>query len=77
MTGGKCVVCKLVTLLAGVGALNWGLVAIFHFNLVAALLGDMTLPARVVYGLVGVSGLIALVSLVKCCPCQKGSCGSK
>lgn len=39
-----------------VGALNWGLVGAFDFNLVAALLGD-TIFASIVYGLVGLSGL--------------------
>lgn len=67
----KCMVCKLVSLLAGIGALNWGLVGILQFNLVAKLLGDMTLPARIVYGLVGVAGLITLLALVMPCPCCK------
>ena len=68
---GKCPVCKIVTLLGGIGALNWGLVALFHINLVEKLLGDMTTPAKVVYGLVGVSGLILIVSIIKTCPCCK------
>ncbi len=44
-----------------VGALNWGLVAIAEFDLVAALFGmdfgETSAITRVVYGLVGVSGL--------------------
>ena len=68
---GKCPLCKLIVLLAGIGALNWALVTFFNMNLVTRLLGDMTLPAKVVYGLVGVSGLILLVSLFKTCPCCK------
>ena len=78
MTGTKsCGVCKLVGLLAGIGALNWGLVGIFGINLVEKLLGSMTGPARAVYGLIGVSGILTLLSLCKCCPCQKGSCETK
>lgn len=79
MTGGKCCgVCKVVGLLVGIGALNWGLVGIFQVDLVAKLLGDMTTSARVVYGIIGVAGLLKLISLVKCCPCQqKGSCETK
>ena len=78
MTGGKdCAVCKIVGVLVGIGALNWGLVAIFHFNLVTRLLGDMTRPARAVYALIGLAGLLKLISLVKCCPCQKGTCETK
>ncbi|MBI4387984.1 MAG: DUF378 domain-containing protein [Candidatus Omnitrophica bacterium] len=65
----KCPICKLAVLLAGIGALNWGLVALFNFNLVATLLGDMTTAAKVVYIVVGVAGLLLLVSLVKPCPC--------
>lgn len=78
MTGGKCCgVCKVVGLLVGIGALNWGLVGIFQVDLVAKLLGDMTTPARIVYGIIGVAGLLKLISLVKCCPCSKGSCETK
>jgi uncharacterized membrane protein YuzA (DUF378 family) len=46
--------------LAVIGALNWGLVGAFNFDLVAAILGTMTMPARVVYILVGVAGLYCL-----------------
>lgn len=71
---GKCIVCFIVKLLAGVGALNWGLVAIFNINLVAMVLGDMTLPAKIVYGLVGLAGIVLLVTLVKPCPCCHKEC---
>lgn len=40
-----------------IGALNWGLVGIFGFNLVAFLFGDMTRTARVIYALVGISAI--------------------
>ena len=40
-----------------VGALNWLLVALARFDLVAWLFGGYTLAARVVYGLVGLAGL--------------------
>jgi uncharacterized membrane protein YuzA (DUF378 family) len=44
-----------------VGALNWGLVAIAEFDLVAAIagleFGETSAFTRVIYGLVGVSGL--------------------
>ena len=77
-SGGSCAVCKIVGLLVGLGALNWGLVAFFQFNLVTKLLGDMTGPAKALYGLIGIAGALKLISLVKCCPaCSKGSCGTK
>ncbi|OGW88309.1 MAG: hypothetical protein A3A73_01605 [Omnitrophica bacterium RIFCSPLOWO2_01_FULL_50_24] len=67
----KCIICKIVGLLAGIGAINWLLVALLNFNLVTAVLGDMTIAAKAVYTLVGLSGIILLVALVKPCPCTK------
>jgi uncharacterized protein len=47
--------------LTTVGALNWGLVGLFEFDLVATLagveFGETNLASRVIYGLVGLSGL--------------------
>lgn len=40
-----------------VGALNWGLVGMFKFNLVKAIFGEDTAMTRIVYSLVGLSGL--------------------
>ncbi len=40
-----------------VGGANWGLVAAFNFDLVAAIFGEMTMLSRMVYGLVGLSAL--------------------
>ena len=40
-----------------VGAINWGLIAFFEFDLVAFLFGTMTVFTRIVYGLVGICGL--------------------
>lgn len=51
------VIDKIALVLIIIGAINWGLIGIFHFNLVATIFGDMTLIARIVYGLVGLSGL--------------------
>lgn len=49
----------LALVLVIIGALNWGLVGLFQFNLVAALLGEQGSPlGRVVYTLVGLSGLV-------------------
>lgn len=51
------VIDKIALVLIIIGAINWGLIAIFNFDLVAAIFGDMTIISRIVYGLVGVSGL--------------------
>lgn len=47
-----------------VGGINWGLVSLFDFNLVSALFGEMTVLARVVYGLVGISAIYLPFSLL-------------
>ena len=74
---GKCVICKLVGLLVGIGGINWGLVGVWNVNLVDNLLGAGSTASRIVYALVGLAGILALLSVVKCCPCQKGSCETK
>ena len=40
-----------------IGAVNWGLIGLFRFDLVAFLFGDMSWFSRIVYVLVGISGL--------------------
>ena len=45
-----------------IGALNWGLVGIFNFDLVATLLGVMSIASRVVYILVGLSAIYMLAT---------------
>lgn len=48
-----------------VGGLNWGLVGLFNFDLVATLFGEMSALARVVYVLVGLSALYAIYTSSK------------
>jgi uncharacterized membrane protein YuzA (DUF378 family) len=55
---------KIAQLLVIIGALNWGLVSLFRFDLVAALFGGPNaFLSRIVYALIGVSGLIAITYL--------------
>lgn len=54
---------KLALVLLIVGGLNWGLVGLLGFDLVAALFGEMTLLSRIVYMLVGVCALWQLIAL--------------
>ena len=51
---------KIALVLVIIGAINWGLIALFRFDLVAALFGNMSVLSRIVYGLVGISGLWAI-----------------
>jgi len=44
-----------------IGGLNWGLVGIFKFDLVAAIFGDMGIISRVIYALVGVAAVYLVV----------------
>lgn len=41
-----------------IGAINWGLIGIADFDLVATLFGNMSLLSRIVYTIVGICGLI-------------------
>lgn len=43
-----------------VGAINWLLIGLFDFDLVATLFGNMSIFSRIIYTLVGVSGLISI-----------------
>lgn len=40
-----------------IGAVNWGLIGFFRFDLVAFLFGDMSWLSRIVYAMVGIGGL--------------------
>ncbi len=40
-----------------IGAINWGLIGFFSFDLVAAIFGAMTTFTRIIYALVGISGI--------------------
>lgn len=51
------VIDKIALLLIIIGAINWGLIALFELDLVALLFGEMSVLSRIVYGLVGLSGL--------------------
>lgn len=43
-----------------IGAVNWGLIGFFGFDLVAFIFGSMSLFSRIVYALVGICGLYAI-----------------
>lgn len=50
----------IALVLVVIGAINWGLIGFFRFDLVAALFGEMTVLSRIIYSLVGIAGLYAL-----------------
>lgn len=49
-----------ILILVIVGAVNWGLIGFFSFDLVRMIFGNMTTFSRIIYALVGLSGLYAL-----------------
>ena len=69
-----------------IGAINWGLIGFFRFDLVAFLFGNLSWLSRIVYALVGIGGLytISLYGRIKvetklrkrlsCFVCKKGCC---
>ncbi len=78
----KCKYLGLVAMaLTVIGALNWGLWGFFQFDLVAFLLnGNTSMASRVVYSIVGLSGLWSLKHLCCCkkrCPCNCPCCKDK
>ena len=49
---------KVALVLIVIGAINWGLVGLFDFNLVETLFGADNVITKVIYVLVGISGII-------------------
>lgn len=56
---------KLCAVLVFVGALNWGFVGIFSFDLVATIFGDMTPASRIIYSLVGIAAVVQIFRSIK------------
>ena len=54
------IVDTIALLLILIGAINWGLIGFFSFDLVRVLFGNMSILSRIVYALVGISGLYGL-----------------
>lgn len=62
---------KIVDLIAAIllliGGLNWGLVGLFDFNLVAVVFGHVPVLVRLIYILVGISAVYRIVRCKGCC----------
>jgi hypothetical protein len=55
----------IAIILVIVGGLNWGLIGLLNFDLVATIFGVMSTLSRIVYGLVGISALYMIYSAYK------------
>lgn len=62
----KCVDCAALTI-GIIGAVNWGLIGLFRFDLVAFIFGEMSWISRIVYSLVGLSGIYLLSFYMSIC----------
>ena len=59
-----------------IGGLNWGLIGLFSYNLVAALVGAWPVAERIIYILVGLGSLFMIYKVICCCSsCKECSCG--
>ncbi|HHU23883.1 MAG TPA: DUF378 domain-containing protein [Bacilli bacterium] len=55
---------KIALVFVIIGALNWGLVGLFNFNLVAFLFDNISVViSRIIYSIIGVAGIISIASL--------------
>ena len=48
-----------------IGAINWGLLGFFQFDLVAAIFGDMSIFSRIIYAIIGIAGLYSISFFAK------------
>ena len=66
----KGVIMKIIKIIAFIltviGAINWGLVGLFGFDLVSEIFGDMSIFSRIIFALVGLSGLYSLFAIYHC-----------
>lgn len=54
------IIYKICLVFAIIGAINWGFIGFFDFNLVAAIFEEGSMMARIIYSLVGISGLVSI-----------------
>ena len=59
------VIDTIVLILIIIGAINWGLLGFFQFDLVAAIFGDMSTFSRIFYAIIGICGLYAISFFAK------------
>ena len=56
---------KFALLLVIIGAINWGLIGFFQFDLVAAIFGGQAdMISRIIYGIIGIAGLYSIKFLI-------------
>lgn len=48
-----------------IGAINWGLIGFFNFNLVEFIFQNSTLISRIIYDIIGISAIISIILTLK------------
>lgn len=48
-----------------IGAINWGLIGLFKFDLILSIFGDMSVISRIIYTLVGLAGIYSISFFAK------------
>ena len=67
-----CLVCKIACMLVIIGAINWGLIGVANKNMVEQIFGSATSVTKIIYILVGLSGVALLARCFGACPaCKK------
>ena len=56
---------KIALIFTIIGAINWGLIGFFQFDLVASIFGNMSVFSRIIYSIIGISGLYAISFLFR------------
>ena len=44
-----------------IGAINWGLIGFFRFDLIASLFGQLSAISRIIFAIVGIAGIYSLI----------------
>lgn len=66
----KALDCIALTIVI-IGAINWGLIGFFKFDLVAFIFGNLSWISRIVYALVGICGIYLLTFYMYICRSAK------
>ena len=56
---------SIALILVIIGAVNWGLIGFFQFNLVGSLFGSFSMLSRIIYALVGIASLYSISFFMK------------
>ena len=54
----------IISVISSIGAINWGLVAIFDFNLVTYLFDNYAFLSQIIYSIIGLSGILSIILII-------------